>query len=314
MPSFRFRIAVCMVRLNALIQLESLAPIRYQRWWFDGVVPHLATQIKGVGHEGLEIDGMRAEWAIPRGAGDAGAILYLHGGAYVMGSIASHRALVSRLAVAAGCRALAVEYRLAPEHPFPAAVEDAVRAYEWLLSHGREARQIVLAGDSAGGGLAVASLVALRDAGAPLPAAALLLSPWTDLEVSGRSVGTVGRRDPMLTARALRREAAMYLGKEDPRHPLASPIHAGLEGLPPMLVQVGTREILLDDARRLAERARGDGVEVELDAWEGMFHVWQFFTPLVPESNAAVEKLGRFARERMAAPVSTDPYPRLTES
>jgi monoterpene epsilon-lactone hydrolase len=298
MPSFRYRVAVFLVRLNALIQLEALSSIRYQRWWFDGVVPRLATKIKGVRHEALDISGMRAEWAIPQGATDGYAILYLHGGAYVVGSIASHRTLVSQLAKEAGCRALSVEYRLAPENPFPAAVVDAVKTNEWLITHGYEAGNIVLAGDSAGGGLAVATMLSLRDAGSPMPAAAILLSPWTDLEVKGESVKTVGRRDPMLSARALRREAAMYLGKEDPRHPLASPIYADLSGLPPMIIQAGTREILLDDARRLAERAEEDGVDVELDVREGMFHVWQFFTPLVPESNKALKKLGRFAREK----------------
>lgn len=298
MPSFRYRAAVLLVRLNTVIQLEAFTSIAYQRWWFDGVVPRLATKIKGVRHETIDISGMRAEWAVPQGASDGRAILYLHGGAYVVGSIASHRTLVSQLAKEAGCRALCVEYRLAPENPFPAAVVDAVKAFEWLVTHGYEAGNIVLAGDSAGGGLAVAAMLSLRDAGSPVPAAAVLLSPWTDLEVRGESVQAVERRDPMLSARALRREACMYLDREDPRHPLASPIYADLSGLPPMLIQAGTREILLDDARRLARRAEEDGVEVELDVWEDMFHVWQFFTPLVPESNAALERLGRFAREK----------------
>jgi len=278
--------------------MEAFTSIAYQRWWFDGVVPRLATKIKGVRHETVDISGMRAEWAIPQDAGDGRAILYLHGGAYVVGSIASHRTLVSQLAKEAGCRALSLEYRLAPENPFPAAVVDAVKAFKWLVTHGYEAGKIILAGDSAGGGLAVAAMLSLRDAGSPMPAAAVLLSPWTDLEVRGESVQVVGRRDPMLSARALRREARMYLGDEDPRHPLASPIYADLSGLPPMLVQAGTREILLDDARRLAQRAEDGGVDVELDVWEDMFHVWQFFTPLVPESNAALERLGRFAREK----------------
>ena len=174
MPSLRFRAAVMLVRLSRVIQMESLAPVRYQRWWFDGVVPRLATAIKGVRHGGLEVSGMRAEWAIPEKAAEGRAILYLHGGAYVVGSAGSHRALVSRLARETGCRALSVEYRLAPEHPFPAAVEDAAAAFRWLCSHGHEARHVALAGDSAGGGLAVAAMLSLRDAGGPLPAAAAL--------------------------------------------------------------------------------------------------------------------------------------------
>lgn len=298
MPSMRFRAAELMVRFSRLVQMEGFSPVSYQRWWFDGIVPRLATPIKGVQNRGEEVNGLKAEWAVPEGAEEGRAILYLHGGAYVVGSAGSHRSLVSRLALEAGCRALSVEYRLAPEHPFPAAVEDAVKAYQWLLGGGYESEHLVVAGDSAGGGLAVAAMVSMRDRGIPLPAAAFLLSPWTDLEVSGESVHTVGRKDPMLSARALRREAAMYLAGEDPRHPLASPIHADLAGLPPMLIQAGTREILLDDAVRLAERARQARLETELDIWEGMFHVWQFFTPLVPESNAALQKAGRFLRER----------------
>ncbi len=300
MPSLRFRLAELLVRLSRVVQMESFSTIAYQRWWFDGVVPRLATPVKGVSHRAEDVRGLRAEWAVPEGAGDGPAILYLHGGAYVVGSAGSHRPLVSRLAREAGCRALSLEYRLAPENPFPAAVEDAAGAYEWLLDAGCGAERTALAGDSAGGGLAVAAMVFLRDRGFPLPAAACLFSPWTDLEVRGESVETVGRKDPMLSARALRREAAMYLAGEDPRNPLASPVYADLAGLPPLLIQAGTREILLDDARRLAERAEEAGVEVELDVREGMFHVWQFFTPLVPESNAALEKAGRFLRERLA--------------
>lgn len=296
MPSLRFRIAEFLLTFSRLVQMESFSSVSYQRWWFDVVVPRLSFTVKGVDLRREEVSGIKAEWAVPEGEDEGRAVLYLHGGAYVVGSAGSHRTLVSRLAQEAGCRALSVEYRLAPEHPFPAAVEDAVKAYQWLLDRGYEAGSLAIAGDSAGGGLAVAAMLSMRGKGIPLPAAAFHLSPWTDLEVKGESVGKVGWRDPMLSARALRREAAMYLAGRDPRDPLASSIYADLSGLPPMLIQVGTREILLDDAVRLVERAEEAGVAVELDVWPGMFHVWQFFATLVPESDAALEKAGRFLR------------------
>ncbi len=190
--------------------------------------------------------------------------------------------------------------RLAPENKFPAVVEDALTSYRWLLSEGYEPKKIIIAGDSAGGGLTVATLVALRDSGDTLPAAAMLLSPWVDLGVTGESVKTVAWRDPVLSSRALKKWAAMYLGEMDFREPLASPLYVDLKGLPPIYIQVGSREILLDDAKRLSDRAREGGVDVELDVWEGMFHVWQLLSPLVPESKAAIEKLGRYYQDRIA--------------
>ncbi len=301
MPSVSFRIAKAMVRLNGLLMLDGFGPVKYQRFLFSEVVPRLAKKVPGVRNEPADIPGIPAEWLIPEGAANDQVLLYLHGGGYVIGSINSHRGLASQIAAAARCRALIIDYRLAPENKFPAAVEDAVASYRWLLSQGYEPEKIAIAGDSAGGGLTAAALVSLRDSGDPLPAAALLLSPWTDLEVIGESCKTVGWRDPLVSKGILKKYTRMYMGGKDPRDPLASPIYADLKGLPPLCIHVGTCEVLLDDARRLSAKAEEDGVSVDLDICEGMFHVWQFLSPVVPESKEAIEKLGNFVRDIMPA-------------
>jgi len=300
MPSVRCSIAKLFCRLNVILTGGSFGPLKYQRYFFNKIVPHLSPKVPGIEYETLEVSGVPAARLIPDDAINNQVLLYLHGGGYVIGSKESHRKIASRIAVAARCRALIIDYRLAPENKFPAAVEDAVTSYRWLLSKGYDSERIVVAGDSAGGGLTVATLVSLRDSGDPLPAAAMLLSPWADLGVTGESIKTAGWRDPLLCARGLNKWAAMYLGRTDSRDPLASPIYADLKGLPPFYIQAGTCEILLDDARRLAERAEEDGVSVELDIWEGMFHGWHLFSPLVPESNAAIERLGKVCRDSVA--------------
>jgi acetyl esterase/lipase len=225
-------------------------------------------------------------------------ILYLHGGGYMLGSIHTHRELVSRLSRAAGARGLLIDYRLAPEHPFPAAVDDALAAYRFLLSGGIEPRRIAIAGDSAGGGLTLATLLALRDAGDPLPAAGVGLSPWTDLEGLGASAQPGAVDDPLLTLAGLREMAGRY-APGALRNPLASPVHGSYRGLPPLLLQVGTREILLDDSTRVAERARAAGVDVTLEKWDGLIHVWQLFGSEIPEARQAVQAIGDFLRKRM---------------
>ena len=241
------------------------------------------------------------EWVAGPGAGDHAILLYLHGGSYVLGSIATHRSLVARLSAACGATALLVGYRLAPEHPFPAALEDALEAYRWLVTRGTDPARIVVAGDSAGGGLAAATLVALRDAGEALPAAAVLLSPWVDLEGTGASLTANAHEDPIVDRDGLLRAAAAYLGGAHPRTPLAAPLHADLAGLPPMLIQVGRGEALHDDAVRFAARARAAGVNVRLEQWDTMIHVWQAFAPLLPEAGAALERISAFVRSRVSA-------------
>jgi acetyl esterase/lipase len=248
----------------------------------------------------VDAGGVPSEWVEVPGGSRTPAILYLHGGGYTVGSIRTHRALVSRLAAATGGGGLTVDYRLGPEHPFPAAVDDAVAAYRWLLGTGVAPSDIVVAGDSAGGGLTVALLVALRDAGVPLPAAGVCISPWTDLGCTGESMTTRAAADPMVQRDSLLPMAAAYLAGQDPRLPLASPLHADLRGLPPLLVHVGTAETLLDDSTRLAERARAAGVPVDLEVWDDMIHVWHAFAPLLPESDAAIARVGEWVRARLA--------------
>jgi acetyl esterase/lipase len=223
-------------------------------------------------------------------------LLYFHGGGYYRGSMNTVREMVSRMSRASGLTVLNVGYRLAPEHPFPAAVDDAVAAYGWLLEQGLAPGSIAVGGDSAGGGLALALMLAMRDSGRPLPGAAVCLSPWVDLTQSGQSYVTRVHEDPSITKPYLDHAAGLYLNGADAAGPLASPIFAKLAGLPPLLIQVGTAEVLLDDARSLAAAARAAGVKVELDEWEGMVHVWQNSGPALPEGKAAVEKIGAWLR------------------
>ena len=244
--------------------------------------------------------GVPGEWIRPAGARTDAVLLYLHGGGYVIGSSRSHRHLAEAIARSAGVACLLPDYRLAPEHPFPAAVDDAVNAYRWLIEDRKIAPgRIAIAGDSAGGGLTVATLVAIRDAGLPLPAAGVSISPWTDLTCSAPSYEAKAASDPIVALENITVMAKTYLGAEDPRTPLASPLFADLRGLPPLLVHVGTEEVLLDDAARLAERARGAGVDVTYEAWEQMIHVWHWFLPWLDEAQAAVDKIGGFVRGRL---------------
>jgi acetyl esterase/lipase len=247
----------------------------------------------------VEAGGVPCEWVEVPGAKADATLLYLHGGGFTIGSVRTHHALVARLASATGARALTVDYRLGPEHPFPAAVDDALAAYRWLVRTGVDPRRIVVAGDSAGGGLTVALLLALRDAGDALPAAGVCISPWTDLACEGASMTSRADRDPMVQRDGLLQMAAAYLAGQDPRAPLSSPIHADLRGLPPLLVHVGTAETLLDDATRLAARARAAGVAVDLEVWDDMIHVWHAFAPLLPEADEAIARIGTWVRSAL---------------
>lgn len=254
---------------------------------------------ESVSCEPVSAGSIAAEWIVPEGAFDGDVMLYLHGGGYCVGSINTHRSMVSHIARAAKTKALLIDYRLAPENPFPAAVEDSTTVYNWLLSQGIAAGDIVIAGDSAGGGLSVATLVSLKEKEIPLPTAAVLLSPWVDLEITGDSIITRADIDPMVTKEGLAEMAGAYLGNTDPRTPLASPLYAGLEGLPPMLIHVGAAEILLDDATRMADRAGQAGVDVTLNTAEDMCHVWHFFSSMLPEAMAAIEEIAQFTRNHL---------------
>jgi acetyl esterase/lipase len=255
----------------------------------------------GVDVNPVDAAGVPGEWVQVQGgaaAGDAPAVLYLHGGGYVMGSCASHRALAAHLSKATGGPVLTIDYRLAPEHPFPAALDDARTAWHWLLATDAMAPgRAVIAGDSAGGGLAAATVLALKQDGEPLPAGAVLISPALDLEATSETYRTLADQDPMVSEADLRAFAAAYLAGGDPRNPLASPVHGDWTGAPPLLIQVGTAEVVLGDSRRLTEVARAAGVEVDLQEWDRMIHVWHVFCGLLDEADDAVGQAAAFIRK-----------------
>jgi epsilon-lactone hydrolase len=233
------------------------------------------------------------------GAPARSIFLHLHGGGYVMGDPAGSRSFTTALARAAGCEVVSVDYRLAPTHPFPAAVEDAVGVYAALLAAGVPAGSIAIGGESAGGGLAVAALLAARDRGLPMPACAIALSPWVNLACEGESYVSRHGRDPLLCRAVLQDMADEYLSGADPRQALASPSLANLTGLPPLLIQVGSEEVLLDDAQTLADQAREAGVEVDLQIWVDMIHVWQMFPGVLAEADRAIEAIALMLRRKL---------------
>ncbi|BAN22032.1 putative lipase/esterase [Caballeronia insecticola] len=252
---------------------------------------------------------LRGEWLTPPTRPRAN-MLYLHGGGYYFCSARSHRAITFGLATRTNARVFSLDYRLAPEHRFPAALDDSIAAYRRILADcadGADARSIVIAGDSAGGGLALATLLALRDAGDPLPAAAVLFSPWTDLTCSGASLQTNEGRDPMFHAAAFPRVARQYLGDADARHPYASPLFGAFEGLPPLLIQAGDTELLLDDSTRLAQNARAAGVSVDLQIWSGVPHIFQIWAPFMPEARAALDRAAGFIGAKVTLPQAQRP-------
>ncbi len=240
-------------------------------------------------------DKFSAEMIRPPRARQDFVLLYFHGGGYVMGSTKTHRAFIAKIVNEVGIRALSVDYRLAPENPFPASLEDALEAYNWLTQEIKiEASQIIVGGDSAGGGLSVALMLALREMGKPLPAAAFCIAPWTDLTVSGSSVVENRDKDSMIQHFDIPSWAKMYYSTYDPHHPLISPLFADLQGLPPILLQVSEDEILRDDSVRFAWKARTAGVEVELQKWKGLIHVWQMFWQYIPEARDAIKQINLF--------------------
>ena len=254
---------------------------------------------KDVRYQPLDAGGVPAELVVAPGADATRTLVYFHGGAYTAGSIGSHRALATELSRAVGLRVLNVDYRLAPEHPHPAAVDDAVTAARFLWKSGTAPEHTAFAGDSAGGGLVVAALVALRDASEPLPAAAVCLSPWTDLTLTRDSHTSRAAIDPMCKVPALTLSRDAYAAGRDPASPTISPVFAKLAGLPPLLVQVGSAELLLDDSTELVANARRAGVDATLEVWEDMIHVFQAFFPLLPEGREAIAEIARFLRARL---------------
>jgi monoterpene epsilon-lactone hydrolase len=226
-------------------------------------------------------------------------VLYLHGGSYLVGWPALYRDFTWRIATICRARVLCIAYRLAPEHPFPAALDDAVAAYRSLLAQGAEPRRMALMGDSAGGGLVLATLLRLRDEGAPLPAAAVAVSPWTDLALTGESLRSNAAIDPMIPVEAAPRVVSLCLAGADPRNPYASPLYGDPSGLPPTLILVGGDDVLRDDAVRMAERMRAAGCDVEIEVWPRMWHVWHLLARVLPEARAALARIGTFVEGRL---------------
>lgn len=250
----------------------------------------------GISLQAASIEGIPVEWSLAPGSDSSRVLLFFHGGGYCSGSIASHRGMVVEAGRAAGARTLAVGYRLAPEHPFPAALEDARAAYAFLLEQGIAPHKIALGWDSAGGGLSLALMTALRDSNRPLPGCAWLVSPWVDLEMTGESLLTKADADPLIQKPYLEELAAAYLGGSDPANPLVSPLHADLSGLPPLLVQVGSAETLLDDAVRISSRAGAADVPVTLEIWPHMIHAWHLWAAMLEDGRRALKSAGSFIR------------------
>jgi acetyl esterase/lipase len=249
--------------------------------------------------EPASANGVPGEWITAPNSTDAATIFYLHGGGYTIGSVNTHADMVSRICRASGARAFSLNYRLAPENPFPAAVEDATKAYRWLLGQGIRPESIIISGDSAGGGLSLATLLSLKAAGDPLPGAAVLLSPWTDLLGTGDSLKTRAAADPMIKPDQIIQGATQYHGNTPADDPLVSPLYGDFHGLPPMLIQVGDAEVLLDDSTRLAERAKAAGVDVTLEIFDEMIHVFQIFAPTLPEGQKAIDKIGEWVKQKV---------------
>jgi monoterpene epsilon-lactone hydrolase len=247
----------------------------------------------------VDAAGLYGEWITTPNTAPEQVLYFLHGGGFSAGSCVTHREMAARLCLASGQRVLVIDYRLAPEHPFPAAVEDAGQGYQWLLDSGIAPEQIVIGGDSAGGGLAMSTLLWLRDRDVALPGAAVLISPWFDLALTGPSLATRAEVDPLCSIEGLRLAASYYLGSANPKTPLASPLYGDLHGLPPMLIQVGDHELLLSDSTRLAEKAQASGVDVSLEIWNEMWHVWHGWAGSLPEGQQAIDRIGAFIQQRL---------------
>jgi len=297
MPSPELQIVIDMLRAAPIFGSGDLAAMR------AGMEAMAGAQAPpdDVFREDVDAGGVAAEWIRCDGVREDRCILYFHGGAYVMGSPRTHRNLVAGIARAARAPVLSVDYRLAPEAPFPAAVDDGVRAYDFLRSSGFAARRIGVAGDSAGGGLAAATLLALRERGTELPAAAACISPWFDLALTGHSMHNNEDIDPMIRRADLDRMAAAYAAGQDRRAPLISPMYADLSGLPEFLIHVGTAEALLDDSLTFGQRMEEANGTITVDVFQDMIHVWHAFAAILPEGRVAIERIGKYFDDRLGS-------------
>lgn len=290
-------------RLQRILRAKAPAPgtplvVEQRREEMEKVAFRAAEDIEV---ESLTVAGRNAEWLRAPGIQEARAILYLHGGGYVIGSPNTHRALGGEVSRAAQAAVLMLDYRLAPEYPFPAAVEDGVAGLRWLYEQGFDAAQTAVAGDSAGGGLIVATLVAARDQGVPMPGVAVSISPWADMTCTNASFSTRAAADPIVSLSGITQMADLYLQGANPHDVLASPNFADLQGLPPLLIHVGRDEVLLDDAMQLDAKAKADGVQSTLEIWDDMIHVWHAFHPMLPEGKAGIDRVGAFVHDTWTA-------------
>jgi monoterpene epsilon-lactone hydrolase len=288
-----------MLRLYKNVGQTAYSNPQLARAAFERLTDLLPSKLPACSYKSILIGDMPAEWIIPDKSKSNKAMLFLHGGGYATGSIRTHRALASQIAIHAGIRALSIDYRLAPEHRFPTQIEQSVSAYRYLLAEGYQPADIAIAGESAGGGLTGGTLLYLKDHHLPMPACAVMMSPWLDLTASGRSMITHKHRDPMVPHRGIPLWARNYAGDAELTNPYASPLFGDLTGLCPIYIQVGECEILLSDSTRYAEKAQNAHVEVTLEVWPNMFHAWQGFWMIIPEGIEAIEKMGTFLKKKL---------------
>lgn len=304
MPSLKSRLLNFVLRNRHLLRFK----LKKEAWDWNTSIPRFRETCEtaakksklpeGIEVSPLKVEGLTAEWISPTGLKNDAAIFYVHGGGYVSGSCADHRAVVAKIVIGSGIRSLLFEYRLAPEHPYPAALEDSVAAYRWLLAQGVSPSRIVIAGESAGGGLCLATLLALRDQGVSLPKAAVALSPWTDLKLTGESYRT--KTKVCLSPPGMNTVCSKYyVGDHDPCLPYISPLYGDLQGLPPILIYVGDDETMRDDSVRFAEKAKAAGVDVTLKVEKGMVHCYPFFAPLFPEATKAMNEICAFIKTKI---------------
>jgi len=283
---------------QSVVNTNKQNDIPLLRKGMEGIMARLQMP-NGVHFSRFNVNGIPAARFKPQKANENIVMLYFHGGAYALGSVQTHKTLIARIARKAGIYALAIDYRLAPEHPFPADLDDAILAYKWLLDKKYSPKNIIFAGDSAGGGLSLAAILKLKEENLPLPAAAICLSPWTDLLATGNSMQEKAHIDPMLAPKLVHHFADMYAKQQNKQNPYISPLYGDFSDFPPIFIQVGTSEILLDDAKRLATKARQAGVEVELEIWDEMPHVWQACGPYLPESRKAIASIAEYINKNI---------------
>jgi acetyl esterase/lipase len=298
MASPQLQNIIQMLRSSPIRESASVEEIRAGFEQLASVYPVDAN----VKREKVNANGVAAEWITAPGISGETTILYIHGGGWTIGSVNTHARLTALIGAAADARVFSIDYRLAPEHPYPAGLDDCIAAYRWLIEdQAVDPSRLVIAGDSAGGNLTLATLLRLRDEGQALPAAAVCLSPATDLLATGDSYTTRAEADPMIRADGVGQVREAYCPDDEPRNSYISPLYGDLTGLPPLLIQVGDAEVLLDDSVRFAQLATEAGVDVTLEVWDEMIHVFQFFAPLLPEGVEAINNIGKFVKSRVGA-------------